>query len=142
MEMLDSAVVTLVPKMREIVILMMSVKMVFYVDQTIVRLHLVLILKLIVVINQLLGMNISVHLEFLVEKMKEIVTLIVNVKAVFFVDITTAWLHLVLTLNLIVVTSQLFVSLILKSEIDQILGQLKLTIEQISGTKGDCLIPD
>ena len=88
MEKLDSAIVTLVLKMKEIVILMMSVKMVFYVDQTIVL------------------------------------------------------LHLVLTLNLIVVTSQLFVSLILKSEIDQILGQLKLTIEQISGTKGDCLIPD
>ena len=39
----------------------------------------------------------------LVLKMKEIVTLIVNVKAVFFVDITTAWLHLVLTQKLIAV---------------------------------------
>ena len=73
------------------------------VDQTIAQLFKVLNLKLIVVINQLLGMKISVHLEFLVEKMKEIVTLIVNVKAAFFVDITTVQFHLVLTLKVIVV---------------------------------------
>ena len=103
MEKLDSAIVTLVLKMKEIVMLMMSVKMVFFVDQTIAWLHLVLIRKLIVVINQLLEIFIFVHLEFLVEKMKEIVTLIVNVKAAFFVDITTVQFHLVLTLKLIVV---------------------------------------
>ena len=39
----------------------------------------------------------------LVLKMKEIVTLIVNVKAAFFVDITTVQFHLVLTVKLIVV---------------------------------------
>ena len=89
--------------MKEIVILMMSVKLVWVVDQTIAQLHLGLNLKLIVVINQLLEMNIFVHLEFLVEKMMEIVTLIVNVKAAFFVDITTVQFHLVLTLKLIVV---------------------------------------
>ena len=103
MEKLDSAIVTLVLKMKEIVILMMSVKMVFFVDQTIVQLHSVLTLKLIVVINQLLEMNIFVHLEFLVEKMKEIVILIVNVKPTTFVDLTTAQLHSVLTLKLIAV---------------------------------------
>ena len=103
MEKLDSVIVTLVLKMKEIVILMMSVKMVLFVDQTIVQLHLVLTLKLIVVINQLLEMKIFVHLEFLVEKMKEIVILIVNVKATTFVDQITAWLHLVLTLKLIAV---------------------------------------
>ena len=51
MEKLDSVIVTLVLKMKEIVILMMSVKMVFFVDQTIAQLHLVLTLKLIVVMN-------------------------------------------------------------------------------------------
>ena len=47
MEKLDSVIVTLVLKMKEIVILMMSVKMVLLVDQIIVHLHLVLSLKLI-----------------------------------------------------------------------------------------------
>ena len=77
MEKLDSVIVTLVLKMKEIVMLMMSVKMVFYVDQTIVL------------------------------------------------------LHLVLTLNLIVVTSQLFVSLILKSEIDQVFGSTKINCNKL-----------
>ena len=49
MEKLDSGIVTLVLKMKEIVILMMYAKMVFYVDQTIAQLHSVLTLKLIVV---------------------------------------------------------------------------------------------
>ena len=71
--------------MREIVMLMMSVKMVWLVDQTIVQLHLVLTLKLIVAINQLLEINIFVQLEFLVEKMKEIVILIMSVKRISFV---------------------------------------------------------
>ena len=48
-------------------------------------------------------MKIFVHQEFLVEKMKEIVILIMSVKAVFFVDITTAQFHLALTLKLIAV---------------------------------------
>ena len=100
---LNSVIVKFVLKMKEIVILMMSVKMVFSVDQTIVQLHLVLTQNLIAAINQLLEMKIFVHLEFLVEKMKEIVILIVNVKATIFVDQTTAWLHSVLTLKLIVV---------------------------------------
>ena len=72
-------------------------------DQTIVQLHLVLILKLIVVINQLLEMKIFVHLEFLVEKMKEIVILMMSVKMVLFVDQTIVQLLLVLPLKLIVV---------------------------------------
>ena len=52
MEILDSVLVTLVQKMKEIVIPMMSVKMVLLVDQIIVQLHLVLTLKLIVVLVQ------------------------------------------------------------------------------------------
>ena len=94
MEKLDSVIVTLVLKMKEIVILMMSVKMVFFVDQTIVQLHLVLTQKLIVVINQLLEMNIFVHLEFLVEKMKEIVILIMNAKQTFFVILQLVVQHI------------------------------------------------
>ena len=107
MEKLDSAIVTLVLKMKEIVMLMMSVKMVLLVDQTIVQLHLVLTLKLIVVINQLLETNIFVNLEPLVETMKEIVMLMMSVKMVFFVDQTIVQLHLALTLKLIVVINQL-----------------------------------
>ena len=95
--------IILVLKMKEIVIHMMSVKMVLFVDQTIVQLHLVLTLKLIVVINQLLEMKIFVHLEFLVEKMREIVTPIVNVKATTSVDQIIVWPPSVLTLKLIAV---------------------------------------
>ena len=45
MEMMDSVIVTLVLKMKGIVILMLSVKMVLFVDQIIVQSHLALILK-------------------------------------------------------------------------------------------------
>ena len=48
---LDSVIVTLVLKMKEIVMLMTSVKMALLVDQTIVQFHLVLTLELIVVIK-------------------------------------------------------------------------------------------
>ena len=50
MEKLDSVPVILVLKMKEIVILMMSVKMVFFVDLTTAQLHSVLTLKLIAVV--------------------------------------------------------------------------------------------
>ena len=103
MEKLDSVIVTLVLKMKEIVMLMMSVKMVLLVDQTIVQLHLILTLKLIVVINQLLVMKIFVHLEFFVGRMKAIVILMMNVKMILHVGQTIAHLLLDLTLNLIVV---------------------------------------
>ena len=104
---LDFAFATFVLKMKEIVTFMTSVKMVLYVDQTIVQLHLVLTQKLIVVINQLLDMKIFVHLEFLVEKMKEIVMLMMSVKMVLLVDQTIVQLHLVLTLKLIAVVLKL-----------------------------------
>ena len=51
MEKLDSVIVTLVQKMKEIVNLMKNVKMVLLVDQTIAQLHLVLTLKLTAVVN-------------------------------------------------------------------------------------------
>ena len=107
MERLDSAVVTLVPKMREIVILMMSVEMVFYVDLTIAHFHLVFTQKLIVVVKQLLEKKIFVYLEFLVEKMKEIVILMMNVKKVIFVP-SCAQLHLILTQKQIAVPQVIF----------------------------------
>ena len=87
MEKLDSVIVIFALKVKEIVlILMISVKMVLFVAQTSAQLPLALTLKLIVVINQILEMNIFVHLEFLVEKMKEIVMLMKSVKRIFFVD--------------------------------------------------------
>ena len=96
---LDFAFATFVLKMKEIVTFMTSVKMVLFVDQTIVQLHLVLTQKLIVVINQHLEMKIFVHLEFLAKKMKEIVTFMMSVKMVLFVDQTIVQLRLVLTLK-------------------------------------------
>ena len=53
MEKLDSAIVTLVQKMKVIVTLMMNAMMAFSVDQTIVQITLALILNLIAVILQL-----------------------------------------------------------------------------------------
>ena len=50
MEKSDSAIVTLVLKMKEIVIHMMSVKATIFVDQTTAYLYLVLTLKLIAVV--------------------------------------------------------------------------------------------
>ena len=93
-EKLDSVIVTLVLKMKVVVVLMMSVRMVSYVDLIIVQLHLVLTLKLIVVINQLLEMNIFVHLESLVMKMKEIVIQIMNVKQTLSVILETVVQHI------------------------------------------------
>ena len=58
--MMNSAIVTHVLKMKEIVILMMSVKMVLFVDQTIVLLQMVLILKLIAVITMIINAMIPV----------------------------------------------------------------------------------
>ena len=103
MAKLDSVIVTFVLKMMEIVITIITAKITFYVDQTIVLHQLVLTLKSIVVIKFLLEMKIFVNLEFLVEKMKGIVILMLSVKATTFVDQTTAQFHLALTLKLIVV---------------------------------------
>ena len=91
------AIVTLVLKMRVIVILIVSVKMALCVElgQTNVQVHLVLTLKLIVVINQLLEMNIFVQLCLHVERMKEIVIPIVNVNTTTFVGQITVQIHLV-----------------------------------------------
>ena len=60
MEMMNSVIVKLVLKMKEIVILMKNAKKISYVDQIIVHIHLVLTLKQIVVLiihNQLLEMK-------------------------------------------------------------------------------------
>ena len=78
----------LVHKIREIVILMMSVIMVLLVEQIIVQILLDFILNLIAVMPYLLEMNIFVHLEYLVEKVKEIVMLMMSVKMVWVVDQT------------------------------------------------------
>ena len=105
MEMMNSAIVTLVLKMEEIVMLMMSVKMVSFVDQIIVWLHSILILKLTAVLNVILQVTekLDSAIVTLVWKMKEIVMLMMSVKMVLLVDQTIVQLHLVLTLKLIVV---------------------------------------
>ena len=72
----------LVEKMKEIVMLMMNVKMVFFVEQTIAQLHLDLIQDIIVAIKQNLVMKTSVLLLILVEKVKEIVIPMKNVRKV------------------------------------------------------------
>ena len=136
MENLDSVIVRLVLKMKEIVMLMISVKMVLHVDQTIVQLHLVLTQKWIVVINQLLEMNIFVHLEFLVEKMKEIVILMMSVKMVLLVDPTIVQLHLVLMLKLIVVIPMTIHAMILVTKISGkviTIVMMKITIVDVNG---------
>ena len=51
MEMMNSVIVTLALKMKDIVITIIIVKMVFFADQTIVQRHLVSTLKLIVVLQ-------------------------------------------------------------------------------------------
>ena len=94
MEKLDSVIVTVVLKMKVIVILMMNVRLVLCVDQTTVQIPLNFILNLIAVINQLLEMNIFVHLEYLVEKMKEIAIQIMNVKPTLSVILLVAAQHI------------------------------------------------
>ena len=100
MVMSYSAIVILVMKMKGIVTTIFIVKMAFYVEITIAHLYLVLTMKLVVVTNQLLEMKIFVHLEFLVEKMKEIAIPIVNVIVTIFVDQTIVQLLSILTLKL------------------------------------------
>ena len=107
MDRLDFAIVTLVLRMKEIVIHIMSVKIILYVDQTIVQPHLALSLKLIAVMMLLLEMKTFVQLKILVDKMKEIVIQIMCVKLVLFVDQTIVQLHLVLIPKLIVVINLL-----------------------------------
>ena len=58
MESLDTVLVALVLKMKEIAIIMMNARQVLYVDQTTAQLHSVLTLKLIAVIMLLLEMKI------------------------------------------------------------------------------------
>ena len=126
MDKLDSVIVTLVLKMKEIVITIIIVKLALYVDQIIAQLHLVLTMKLVVVTNQLLEMKIFVHLEFLVEKTKEIVIPIVNVKATIFVDQTIVQFHTVLTLKLtavVVLKSWVQIILIHTQKMQKIFGR-------------------
>ena len=87
--------------MRVTVILMKGVRLDLYVGQTIVQVQLGLI-GLTVATMQLLEMNIFVHLEFLVEKMKEIVILMMSVKMVLYADQAIVLHHLVLDQVLIV----------------------------------------
>ena len=90
-------------QIKEIVILMMNVRMAFSVDQTIVRILLDFILSLIAVMPQLLEMKTFVQLQILVVKIKEIVILTMSAKLVLLVDQIIVQLLLVLALEQIVV---------------------------------------
>ena len=96
-----------VEQMKEIVILTMNARMVLPVVQTIVQVPLDFILNLIAAMPQLLDMNIFAHLEIHVEQMKEIVTLMMNVRMVLYVDQTIVQTLLDFILNLIAVMPQL-----------------------------------
>ena len=85
----------LVEKMKEIAIIMVNVKTVSFVDQTTVQPHLDFTLELIVVIILLSEMKISVQFQHLVEKMKEIVILRMNVKQALVVQAVHPILDLV-----------------------------------------------
>ena len=73
MENLDSAIVTLVQKMKDIVFLMMTAWMVFHVDQSIANTWMALKVMWSVVTIQHQEMKISVLLKILVRKVKETV---------------------------------------------------------------------
>ena len=103
MEKLDSAIVTLVWKMKDIVFLMMIVWMAFLVDQTIVNICMALMVMWIVVTIQHWGMKISVQLKILVKRAKETVTGMLNALETYFVDITIAMMQFQLTIKWIVV---------------------------------------
>ena len=65
--MISAHMKTHVEQIKEIVTLMMNVRLAFFVDQTIVQITLAIILNLIAVMLQLLGMNIFVQLIILVK---------------------------------------------------------------------------
>ena len=84
----------LVHNLKETVTLMTNVRKVSDVEQTIVQFHLDLKLIQIVVILQLLGMMIFAQLINLVKSMKGTVILMMNAKAIYFVDQIIALIHL------------------------------------------------
>ena len=94
MEKLDSVLVILVHNLKETVTLMINVKKVSDVEQTIAHIHLDLMLILIAVILQLLEMRISVQSMNLVKWMKVTVIPMMNAKVICFVDQTIVHIHL------------------------------------------------
>ena len=103
MENLDSAIVTLVQKMKDIVFLMMTAWMVFHVDQSIANTWMALKVMWSVVTIQHQVMKISVLPKIFVKKMKGTVILILNALETYFVDITIALMKFGLTMKQIVV---------------------------------------
>ena len=69
MGILDFVIATLVLKMKEIVIPTMNVKATNFVDQTIVQLHLALILMLIVVLMQYPVQIILIHIQVMQKRL-------------------------------------------------------------------------
>ena len=93
MEKSDSALVTLVQNLKGTVTLMINVKKVLDVDQTIAWLPLDLMPTQIAVMKQLLEMMIFVQLMNLVKWMKVTVIPMMNAKVICFVDQTTVHFH-------------------------------------------------
>ena len=69
MGILDFVIATLVLKMKEIVIPTLNVKATNFVDQTIVQLHLALILMLIVVLMQYPVQIILIHIQVMQKRL-------------------------------------------------------------------------
>ena len=94
MKMISAHMKTHVEQIKEIVTLMMNVRMVFFVDQTIVQNPLAFILNLIAVMSHLWEMKIFVHQLILVLLMKEIVILTMNALITFFVILQVVVQHI------------------------------------------------
>ena len=90
--------------MKEIVILIKHVMIVFYVDWTIAQNYLDFILSLIAVMPQLLEMKIFVQLPLGVKLVKETVIYMKNAKKISFADQIIVHIHLVLILKQIAVS--------------------------------------
>ena len=106
MEKMDSVLAINAQNLMGIVTLTTNVDMVSDVDQTIAQLHLDLMHTQIVVMMQLLDLRISANLMNLVKLMKVTVILMMNAKAISFVDQTIVLAHLVFHLQLTVVNQK------------------------------------
>ena len=69
MGILDFVIATHVLRMKEIVIIVMNVRMTFHVDQTIVQHHLALILMLIAVLMQSSVQIILIHIQVMQKRL-------------------------------------------------------------------------
>ena len=107
--------------------------------ETIVQSILAFILNLIAVMPQLLEMKIFVHLKVLVEKMKDIVTQMMNDRMALVVAQTIVQVLLVWTLELIVVIHALAPMVILTGKVINIV-MMRTTIVDVNGMEGTVVV--